>query len=372
MSRLRRHAVITGWVVVGISLVGAWAYAQGDGSTIGTCPSQKLMAFMLGDDAGQTGGSAASAGQEKGGCCAGMKAAVAKADDTKKAGCTAACDKAMSDLPRISYRVGDLETPCNMTADAASREKQIPVRFVVGQEVFDDCGPAAARLATLLEERLPNMAAIETVTAQAAPGGCPFSEKASGETGKTSYRVAGVTFATLSEAEAAQAKVKLAMDTVGGQSVQGTAGCAHAGHAGATSGCGKATTAGDATKTAGGCSGHATVAKAGGKTPEAASGCAAKSGASGCAAKSGVQVASAGTPTHGDGHGNGGGGCGATAGVQTASSTGRSLGVCCDLNMIAEGGCCPEVQKLAATRVKIRTLVEAAISVQNPEHTASL
>lgn len=339
MTKGMTNAAILGCFALGTMMVVAIAEVKDGKGNCSGCPSKAKTAAFMGDGDGCGGKKAADTA---GGCSkSATKVNLAGDEGATKAGCSAPCDKAMSELPQLTYRVGELDTPCMKTADQTSREKNQPVKFVVNGESFDDCGPAAVKLASLLESRIPTMGEIVVVNESApSASGCPHSGKtvAQGEP-KTAYKVAGVSFASMKEAEAAQVNVRAALAnfTTAGNTHGATAGCAHAAEMTNKATCGGAKTASDtaAGEPAGCCMKKAAVATA--SDTKETKGC--------CSSmKAAAQVAVA-----------------------------AKLGVCCDLNTISEGGCCPEVQKLVSVRSKIRTLVEAAMSAApKTEQTASL
>jgi hypothetical protein len=142
-----------------------------------------------------------------------------------KSGCPKACaDKVLAGLPAMTYKVGELETPCFKTAtDKASDDA--PLQYMVDGQTYDCRGKATATLVSLLETQAEQM-----MTVQYAVGGksvyCPMEAaalaKANG--GKVAYRLAGLDFESKEKASDAANTIREAVAKLAGTSESGATG----------------------------------------------------------------------------------------------------------------------------------------------------
>lgn len=160
----------------------------------------------------------------KGGCC-GKGAALASAG-----GCAKSCggkklapavaervERAMATLPAMTYKVGELNTPCFMTATAKAEETKTPVQFVVSGQTFDNRDAASVALAEALTERAETLRHISFVAGDKSFH-CPMSaaEVAKKEHTSVKYQLAGFDFDCKDRADAVakaveEAAAKVAM-----------------------------------------------------------------------------------------------------------------------------------------------------------------
>ncbi len=128
-----------------------------------------------------------------------------------KSGCSKACDAAtagvLASMPQMTYKAGDLETPCFKTATKkAGCESK--VNYVVAGKSYDCKREASASLAGMLEKHLEQMMTV-SYTVNGDRVGCPDAAKqmATAKNTKVMYRLAGVDFASQARADAASKAV---------------------------------------------------------------------------------------------------------------------------------------------------------------------
>lgn len=97
-------------------------------------------------------------GKDKAGCTKGAEASVASAQagDVVEQGFALV----MESLPRMTYRVGDLETPCCKTAREASAKSNTPIQYVVAGETYSCRKTAMDKLAEQIQAETPNLAKV--------------------------------------------------------------------------------------------------------------------------------------------------------------------------------------------------------------------
>lgn len=142
----------------------------------------------------------ATAGQ---GCSKSAKAA------TFTGGCHKSFAKTvLASMPSMTYRVGDMETPCSKTAAAKSKESNTATQYVVAGKNYTEKGEAVVALTSLLQERADAMSSVQYVVAGESFG-CPMTAKsvAKKTDAKTTYRLAGVNFDSKDAADKAATRV---------------------------------------------------------------------------------------------------------------------------------------------------------------------
>lgn len=127
-------------------------------------------------------------------------------------------EAALASMPSMKYRVGESDMCCPNAAKAmaASGEKPQPIKYVVGQEVFDNEPAAKVKLVAALESHLQDLQSMQfAVNGECLR--CPMSAKelAAKTQSKMNYRVAGFDFAEQEKAEKA-----VALATEAAQKVQ--------------------------------------------------------------------------------------------------------------------------------------------------------
>ncbi len=161
----------------------------------------------------------------------------------------------LEQLPKLTYRAGELETPCFKTALAKAGD-QDKLQYVVAGKTYQCRGEATAALASLLEQEAEKLMTVRPVVGDEYVH-CPTMAKArAAELGtKVAYRLAGLSFETEQEAESTAGIVREAIAKMAaGKSGKDKPGCCpKAGK----SGCGKGkaqTVAAKATEGGSGCS----------------------------------------------------------------------------------------------------------------------
>jgi hypothetical protein len=121
--------------------------------------------------------------------------------------CKASFDKAvagvMNAMPSMTYRVGEMDTPCFKSATAKAG-KDGKVQYLVAGKAYDAETEATVALAGLLEKEIENLQVVQ-LSVGGKSYGCSMSAKAALKDGeKMKYRLAGFDFATKEQAEKAQ------------------------------------------------------------------------------------------------------------------------------------------------------------------------
>jgi hypothetical protein len=75
----------------------------------------------------------------------------------------AAVERVMASMPRMTYQVGDMATPCAQTAAAKAAKSGAPMHYVVAGDTFACREKAMDRLAELMQAELPKMARVAHV-----------------------------------------------------------------------------------------------------------------------------------------------------------------------------------------------------------------
>lgn len=117
----------------------------------------------------------------------------------------------MAGLPQMTYKVGDLETPCFKTAVAEAGDES-KVKYVVDGKTYDCKERGTFELASLLEEEADNMMTVQYVVGDKSVY-CPMAAKSLAEAsgGEIAYRLAGMDFDSKDQAEAAAVAVREAV-----------------------------------------------------------------------------------------------------------------------------------------------------------------
>ena len=120
----------------------------------------------------------------------------------------------LASMPKMTYKVGNLETCCKKTAKAKAQESGETIHYVVEGEAYTDYARAVESLTAVLDAKANEMRQVSYVA-----GGkcvhCPTAAAKLAKQGGTTvkYRVAGIDFDTKEQAEAA---AKRADDAVAG------------------------------------------------------------------------------------------------------------------------------------------------------------
>jgi hypothetical protein len=120
----------------------------------------------------------------------------------------------MASLPKLQYKVGDQVMCCSKTAAMIAEKESKPVKYVVGEETFENEGDAEVKLAAVLEAKLAELQGLQySVAGQHV--GCPMTAKSIAKEKKAeiAYEVAGVEF---KEQEKADKAISLVSDAVAG------------------------------------------------------------------------------------------------------------------------------------------------------------
>lgn len=135
-------------------------------------------------------------------------------ESSKEEGCpiSAKVKTVLSSLPSIKYRVGDETTCCHKSATAMAEKAGTPMKYVVGEDVFDSEGEAKGRLVSLLESEIEKMSSVQYAVGESC-GRCPMTAKrlAKEKGTKVAYRVGGFDFP---EKEQAEKVAKLVSDSL--------------------------------------------------------------------------------------------------------------------------------------------------------------
>jgi hypothetical protein len=119
--------------------------------------------------------------------------------------------KVMAKLPKMTYRAGELETPCFKTAvEKAGDESK--VQCLVGGKSYDCRGDATAALVSLLEQETEQLMTVRMAVGDEYVS-CPITAKsmAAQKGTKLSYRLAGLNYETREKAESAAEAVRAAI-----------------------------------------------------------------------------------------------------------------------------------------------------------------
>jgi len=145
--------------------------------------------------------------------CGGAAKTVAAAGDTHA--CGKNVQAILASLPSMKYRVGEQVTGCSKSAASLATETKEPMKYVVGEEVFDSEGDAVARLTAVLASEMESMRTVQYSVAGECMR-CPMTAKKIAEEKKTSvaYRVAGFDFAAEDQAQKAAKLAAEAADAV--------------------------------------------------------------------------------------------------------------------------------------------------------------
>lgn len=232
--------------------------------------------------------SAYACDKEKSGCgkAATLAAAKVTAEAEKAGGCSkggkaeeAAVARAMKMLPQMTYKVGDLETPCCYTAKKASEASGSAILYMVGDDGYSCKKTAMDKLAEKMKADMPKLAqVVSSVDGEQVHCFIQASAIASEKNTKVKYLLAGVEFDCRDSAGAVAAKVTEKLKAEGiacdGKAVTASAYCSKTSDA---SCCATAKTA-----SASGCGSKEKDAK----TASASDGCCPKSKAAAVAAAS--------------------------------------------------------------------------------------
>lgn len=84
-------------------------------------------------------------------CCVSLTSAQDAAKEKGAEQCTGGCPvaAAMENLPKMTFKVGEEATCCNVAAEALAKKSDAPIQFVVGKTTFDN---KEAAFTSLVEE----------------------------------------------------------------------------------------------------------------------------------------------------------------------------------------------------------------------------
>jgi len=169
----------------------------------------------------------AGEGCKKGVACSKAAAVPAKAEAktaSSKSGCDSSCKsadycveasmaRAMKILPQMTYKVGDLETPCSKTAQAKSQEMGMPVQYVVAGETYGCKIAAMNKLADLIESDVTALTEVcPTVGGEPMHCATTAAKVAAEKHAMMKYSVAGVQFDCPKHAQAVADKLTAKLD----------------------------------------------------------------------------------------------------------------------------------------------------------------
>ena len=156
------------------------------------------------------------AGDKSGGSCEGCPHAAKHASHGKGTCPIAAkVETVMESMPSMKYDVGGVQLCCHKTAEKMAEKAHKPVKYAVGDTVYDKQSEAQVKLAALLEKKLETMQSM-----QYSVGGehmsCPTTAAKVAKENNTElgYCVAGFDFAEKGEAEEVLSQCKTACDSV--------------------------------------------------------------------------------------------------------------------------------------------------------------
>lgn len=193
-------------LLAGGLIVSTWAVAQ---QQVGTCggPDQKATACTA------KAASAAACDKEKGTCCQSKGAALAACHG---AGADSEFVKAArAAMPKLMYRVGDKTVCCPDQASELAKSQNATVRFVVGEQSFENEGEAKQAYAKALDGYLSEITSVKYVVGDsclACPNAAASLAKKEGKPVK--FRVASFDFADEAAAKKAIEHAKSAAQKV--------------------------------------------------------------------------------------------------------------------------------------------------------------
>ncbi len=118
-------------------------------------------------------------------------------------------------FPRLAYMVGDERIGCPKTAAKLAKEKNVAIRYVVGDQVFDEKPAALAAQTEVLEDFLGSILSVKYAVGDKCVG-CPQAAEQMARQAGTSvkYRLGSFVFDDQPTAEQAAAKARQAADAV--------------------------------------------------------------------------------------------------------------------------------------------------------------
>lgn len=133
--------------------------------------------------------------------------AMACDKEAAKTACSAKAAPALATA--VSYRVGDIETPCAKTAAAVAERDGLKVGYVAAGETYDSEAAAKSALAQKIDAAIEEMLQVRYVVDGDAMN-CPMSAGALAEkTGKPlKYRAVGHEYESIGEAQEALARAQ--------------------------------------------------------------------------------------------------------------------------------------------------------------------
>ncbi|HRX86001.1 MAG TPA: hypothetical protein P5572_13360 [Phycisphaerae bacterium] len=132
--------------------------------------------------------------EAKGGCSKMMEAKVAAATSENGA-VDQSVEQVMASLPKMTYRVGSMDTPCPNAARAAAEKTGEPIQYVVNGEAYSCHKTAMNKLAEQIQAELPQLAKVTHVV-DGESLGCPkaAAKLAADHHSTVKHMVAGVSF----------------------------------------------------------------------------------------------------------------------------------------------------------------------------------
>lgn len=282
--------------------------------------------------------------EAKGGCSK-TQATTASAVTADGAVVNEGVDQVMATLPKMTYRVGSVDTPCAQTAAATAAKTGEPVQYVVAGEAYGCRQTAMDKLAEAIQGQVPQLAKVVHVVDGEALNCAESAAKLAAERkSNVKHLVAGVSFDCPQHAQQVADRLAAKLASSHGCAKAFKEGCSKDGEAAtasATGGCSKSKGAEAATASAGGCSkshgaAAATASTGGCSKSHGAEAAEAKTASTtevkgGCCSKSkGADAETASATT---------GGCTKSAGAEAKTAAAGE----------AKGGCCSKAKAAAQT-----------------------
>ncbi|NOX57923.1 MAG: hypothetical protein GXP29_03580, partial [Planctomycetes bacterium] len=109
--------------------------------------------------------------------------------------------RVMKQMPQMTYKVGDFETPCAYTAASKAKDAGSPIAYLVGGKSFESKNDAMNQQASLMRAELAN-AAVVAPSVEGECIKCPVtaSALAAKKNVKVKHMVAGIEFDSDKEA----------------------------------------------------------------------------------------------------------------------------------------------------------------------------
>jgi hypothetical protein len=157
-------------------------------------------------------GKAGLASDSTGGCSKNCRLAKKSADDRSE---PCPIEAVLTSLPAMKYRVGTEETGCSKSAEEMAVKANAPIKYVVGETVYENKNEATAALTKLLDAEIENLTAVQyAVNGKCSK--CPLEARkiAEAEKAELAYKVGGLECKDKAKAELAASKIKEALAEV--------------------------------------------------------------------------------------------------------------------------------------------------------------